>query len=692
MTVAPLPSPPTATTLRRLADSAPLWIAAFDGRLKCFYVNRAFAEGVAPDEAPDRLIGRSLQDLLGTDWPLLRADALDAVLREGRTSRFEMSWPQGRGHGRWVEAVLTPHLSPQEEPLGFFLLIHDLTAHHALERALLESEERLGRFMRASMEGVLFHQDGIIQDANPALCDLVGLRLHELIGTPWIELIEPDLREEVSARLTSDEPVALETTLVDASGTRMPVDLLDRRTLMQGRLTRVTILRDARDRHAAQARMDYLAHHDVLTGLPNRHAFVAHLEHMMVASEAAQTQLALLFIDLDHFKRVNDSVGHTAGDSVLKFISARICDRVRSSDWVARFGGDEFMVLLPGMRDPADVTRVAEKLLACIALPILIDGRPISVTASLGIAVYPSHGLRPQRLIQHADAAMHVAKSRGRARFEVFEESVAHTAYHRLVLEGQLGHAIEHQEFALQFQPQVSAVDGSVTGAEALIRWQHPERGLLTPDEFITLAEQHRLIVPIGTWVLEEAARCAVHWHAQGHPLSVAVNLSSVQFESPDFIAGVTELLAHTPLPRGWLELEITERMLMHDLASARTRLQELRALGVRLSVDDFGTGTSSLGHLRDLPIDKLKIDRTFVQDLSHDPRTQAIARAIIELARGLGLTVVAEGVETASQYQRLRELGCHQLQGLGVSAPLSCQDFDTWLAERRDTSRPCAP
>ncbi len=685
------PAPSVSTpTLFRVADSTPGWLAGFDAEHRCFYANRAFAETVAPDQPRRTLIGRTLAELMGQGWFDRHADTLRSVIEQRACPRFECDWqPLATAQAqrlRWIEVILTPHLSPKNAAQGYFLQVHDLTHHHALESALLESEERLARFSHASLEGIVFHDHGRVVDANPAACELLDRRLHELIHQPWLDLVTPEHRSELQQRLSGTDVVSMETVLVTAPGSTLPIDLVDRPTLVDGRLMRVAVLRDASDRHATQQHIDYLAHHDVLTGLPNRHAIVVQLEHLMQASQAADTLLALLFIDLDHFMRVNDSVGHTAGDQVLKIIAKRVQDRLRSSDWVARFGGDEFMVLLPGMRDQADVLRVADKLADCIALPIHIDGRPISVTASIGVAVFPQHGQVPQRLLQHADAAMHVAKARGRATVAVFEEAVAQSAYDRLVLEGQLGHAIEHEEFALLFQPQVRTRDQKVVGVEALIRWQHPERGLLAPDEFIALAEQHRLIVPIGNWVLAEAARCARLWHAAGHAITVAVNLSTLQFQASDFVDIVADLLDSSGLPSGWLELELTERMLMDDVPAVRSRLLQLRALGVRLSVDDFGTGYSSLGHIKELPIDKMKIDRSFVKELSSDPRSQAIARTIVELARGLGLTAVAEGVETPVQCRILRALNCDQVQGMGVCPPLNAQDLQLWL-ERYSSS-----
>jgi len=669
--------------LRSLADSVPLMMGYHEaGELRCTYANQPYAQAFGFDAAS--VLGLNIPQVLGEELAQHVQPFIAQALRSGERCSCEQELALADGRRLWTELAFAPQRDSGGRVLGLFVLISDLTRHHSAERAMIESEERLAKFMQASVEGILFHHDGRIADANPAICELLGQSLHQLLGRRVLDLIAPEQRSRVAHVAASGKEVTYETALMHRDGGRLPVEFIERSGLQQGRPMRMTIVRDVRDRHATQARLHYLAHHDPLTGLPNRAAFLAQLEHLMVAARAAGTQLALLFIDLDHFERVNDSVGHTAGDALLKTVARRIGDQVRSTDRLARFGGDEFMVLLPGVRDPADVIHVANKLLTAVSAPLSIEGRPISVTPSLGIALYPRDGGTPDVLIKHADAAMHVAKSRGRATYAIFEPRVATAAYANLVLEGQLGHAIEHEEFALLFQPQVRCSDGEPVGVEALIRWQHPERGLLSPDEFIGLAEQHRLIVPIGAWVLREAARCARHWHQQGLDLTVAVNLSTLQFQAPGFVDSIDALLRDTGLPSGWLELELTERMLMDDVPAVRERLQQLRELGVRLSVDDFGTGYSSLAHLKELPIDKMKIDRSFVRELPQQRQATAIARAIIQLASGLGLGVVAEGVETEAQQRFLTETGCDQLQGLGISAPLSAAHLENWVRARR--------
>jgi diguanylate cyclase (GGDEF)-like protein len=447
-------------------------------------------------------------------------------------------------------------------------------------------------------------------------------------------------------------------------------------------------VRDIRDRHAAQARIHHLAHHDPLTGLPNRNSFIERLETQMGAAADAAHGFALLFIDLDHFKRVNDSLGHLAGDTLLRTTATRIVGTLRSTDVVSRFGGDEFMVLLPGLGAGGAPRKhaedVAAKLLRAIEVPLTAESRPISVTPSIGIAMFPEDGDTADELVKHADTAMYLAKSRGRANYQFFDRGLAGTAYAALVMEGELAHALERAEFELHFQPQVHARSGELVGIEALIRWNHPERGLLLPDEFIPVAERQRLMLPIGQWVLAEALACASRWRARGLlAVPVAVNLSTVQFQSAGFVDAVAQLLPRGADAGRLLELEITERMLMDNLPEVAQRLARLQAMGVRISVDDFGTGYSSLGHLKHLPIDKLKIDRSFVHDLPAHADSAAIAHAIVQMGRSLGLAVVAEGVETEAQRRFLADHGCDALQGLLVSPPLPLAAFEAWLAAR---------
>ena len=678
-----------AALFRLLADNVPVQIAYYSASdFRCRFANKLYAQTFGRDEMT--IIGATFAEVIGAEAAREIEPQVERMLAQRRPVFYERRLGGPDGAVRWIEVHLLPHLDEvglagSGPPVGAFVLINDITRHRLAEQAAHESEERLAKFMQASAEGIVFHRDGCITDANPPICALTGYSLEEILGRKTIEFIAPDHAARVGAVIESGQETAYESVLLDKHGQRIPVEFIVRTMMRNGERLRMTIVRDIRDRHTAQARIHHLAHHDALTGLPNRNSFMEHLEHSMLAPIEGESRLALLFIDLDHFKRVNDSLGHLVGDTLLRTVSARIVASLRATDVVSRFGGDEFVVLLSGLaagaQHSADAEEVAQKLLTAIGAPVVAEGRPLSVTPSVGIALYPGDGNTPEELVKHADSAMYLAKARGRANYLFFERGMAASAYAELVLEGQLAQALERGEFVLHFQPQVRARDGALVGAEALIRWRHPERGLLLPAHFIALAEQRQLMLPIGQWVLAEAARCARRWRAMGlNVRPVAVNLSGVQFHASGFVDGVAQVLASAEIGAGMLELELTERMLMDDLAQVKQRLVQLKAMGLQISVDDFGTGYSSLGHLKELPIDKVKIDRSFVHDLPENRDSVAITRAIVQMGHSLGMTVTAEGVETDAQWAYLAGQGCDGLQGLLISAPLPAAAFEEWL------------
>ncbi len=672
--------------LRLLAENMPALIAYYEaGSFTCRFANQRYAQTFG--WTSESILGRTFSDVIGESAAEQIRPYVDRVLHELQPAAYErvIDTPKGPRH---IEVHLLPHVAGSEA-IGCFVLISDITRHRLAEAALRESEERLAKFMHASVEGIIFHKDGVITDANPPALALMGYRLAEVLGRKALDFIAPDHVARAASVMASGQETAYESVVVDKLGRRVPVEFIVRTVHRNGDSTRMTIVRDLRDRHAAQARIHHLAHHDTLTGLPNRGAFMEQLDHQIAGARENGDQLALLFIDLDHFKRVNDSLGHLVGDTLLRTVAARITASLRGTDGVARFGGDEFMVLLPQVAQQADVEEVAGKLLQSICAPLHADGRPISVSASAGIALFPHDGGTPQELIKHADTAMYLAKARGRAHYRFFDRAMASSAYAALVMEGELAHALDRSEFELYYQPQVSARDGGIVGAEALIRWHHPQRGLLLPSAFIPVAEQQRLMLPIGQWVLREAARAAARWHAEGLAVApVAVNLSTMQFRSPGFIDMVAQVLRDEGVDGHLIELELTERMLMDDLAEVSAKLRMLAELGVRLSVDDFGTGYSSLGHLKELPIDKMKIDASFVKDLPDNRGSSAITRAIIQMARSLGITAIAEGVETEVQRSFLTLNGCDEFQGELIGKPMPASAFEQWVRSRGPLQR----
>ena len=674
----------SADQFRLLADNVPALIACYDAATRrCLFANKQYARTFGCNERS--IVGRTFAEVIGEAAAREIAPQVDHVLEQREAVMYERRVFDSQGQPRWLEVNLLPHLHPDGTPQSCFVLISDITKHRLAEAAVRESEERLGKFMQASAEGIVFHKDGLVTDANPPICALTGYTLQEMLGRHVLSFIAPEHVARVLGVMSAGQETTYELAIVHKDGTPIPVEFIVRTMVRNGERYRMTIVRDMRDRHAAQERIHHLAHHDVLTGLLNRGAFMERIDLLMEAARGTEGRLALLFVDLDHFKRVNDSLGHLVGDTLLRTVAARITDCLRATDVVARFGGDEFMVLLPAAQQRDDAEEVAHKLLRAIEAPLEVEGQSLSVTPSIGIAIFPDHGETPATLIKHADTAMYVAKSRGRANCQFFEASMAHMAYEALLLEIQLGHALERGEFELLYQPLVRAGDGTCVGAEALIRWHHPERGLLGPEDFVPVAEQRRLMQRIGRWSMRQALRAAKAWRERhGLPaMPVTVNMSALEFHAEEFVDDVAALLREEGVPGDWLELDLTERVLMDDIEGVQKALARLRRLGVRIAIDDFGTGHSSLAHLRELAVDRIKIDHSFVGGLPGDASAEAIVRAVVQLAHGLKLTVTAEGVETERQRAALAAMGCDVIQGYLISRPLAAAAFGDWLASR---------
>ena len=434
-----------------------------------------------------------------------------------------------------------------------------------------------------------------------------------------------------------------------------------------------------------QAELYYLANYDSLTGIPNRMLLGDRLDHACRDAKRKGRLVALLFVDLDRFKQINDSLGHSAGDAVLRKVADRLKATARGADTVARIGGDEFVILMEDLDDPADVDMVAQRLVNSMRDPIEFLGHSLIATVSVGSAIYPNDDSETSPLLAKADAAMYQAKKGGRDRFCRYSADTAMYNPASMLLVNDLRRAIECNELVLHFQPQVDIASEDLRGVEALVRWQHPERGLVLPGQFISVAEDSNLIVPLGEWVLREAFRQLREWKEMGlPPLRMSINISAMQFrqgELPRFLAG--QLAAYAIDPR-YIELELTESVLMHDMDAVLQTLQEIKALGVSLAIDDFGTGFSSLSYLRRFPIDRLKIDQSFVRDIERTPANESIARAIVGLANSLSLDIVAEGIETPAEKVVLVHMCCTEGQGYLFAKPLSAADIVAWITSHR--------
>ncbi|HYI12393.1 MAG TPA: EAL domain-containing protein [Thermoanaerobaculia bacterium] len=451
----------------------------------------------------------------------------------------------------------------------------------------------------------------------------------------------------------------------------------------------IGLIRDITARKSAEQQIEYQAYHDALTGLANRRLFQEHLSLALALAQRRKSLVAVLFLDLDHFKVVNDSLGHTVGDELLREVARRLKSAVREGDTVARVGGDEFTIVLQELprRDGAD--EVARKVLRTLAEPMEISGNRLYVTTSIGVTLFPDDGDDAEALLKNADTAMYRAKADGRNTYHLATRELSRSTHERMTLESGLHRALESGEFELLYQPQVETDDMNIVGMEALLRWNHPDRGVIAPEQFIAVAEERGLILPIGEWVIRKACHGARRFHDLGVPhFRVSVNLSARQFRDPSLLSIVESAIAEARIDPHTLELEITETVAMEDVALTMSTLAQLRKRGVTIAIDDFGTGHSSLSYLKRFPIDALKIDRGFVFDLPDGFEDAAIVSSIIQLANGLGLRVVAEGVETREQLDFLRESGCREVQGFYFSYPVALEEVERLVAAGQAVER----
>ncbi|AXS80473.1 bifunctional diguanylate cyclase/phosphodiesterase [Dechloromonas sp. HYN0024] len=553
---------------------------------------------------------------------------------------------------------------------------------------LTEREAIFQTTMEAALVGIYILQDQRFKYVNPCMSRLFGYASEEMVaGMGPLDVIVPEqqaaVAEEMLARAAGTPGSRYEVTAVRKDGSTFPAMVYGAPSAFEGRPASVGTLLDISVQKAAEQRISELADYDALTGLPNRRLLRQRFVQLIAAAEREQSQIAVIFLDLDHFKRVNDSLGHSVGDELLCQVAHRLDSAVRRIDTVARLGGDEFIFSMPGFHSAA-AAEVARRLIDVFARPFKVVGHELTVTPSLGICIYPHDGLDLETLLKNADTAMYRAKELGRNAFQFYAAEMNTATLDRLLMESNLRRALTQNEFILHYQPLVHLESGVVIGVEALIRWQHPDLGLIMPDSFIHIAEETGLINPIGDWVLCEACRQAKAWYDEGlPPLVMAVNVAPVQFRQQGFVEMVAGALASTGLDAGLLELELTERTVMHDADVNLGMLSALHRMGVELSLDDFGTGYSSLAYLKRFPVGKLKIDRSFVNDLETDPDDWAIASTIVSMGRSLRITVLAEGVETGEQLAQLRKMGCDMAQGYYFSRPIAAAKMTEILRQQ---------
>ena len=616
-----------------------------------------FVSMVHPDDAPRVTHLRSEAERgipYGLDFRIVRADS----------------------NVRWVRAHSIPEVADDGTVLKLIGTMMDDTDRVEADRDQRVAESRFETgFEQAAIGAAIADLNGVPTRVNPAVCSFLGRPAEMLVGRRWTDFTYPDdapLGPSVETRLAAGHDTHQdERRFVRPDGSI--VWALCNVTLVRDEIGKpqyfFTQLQDITGRKAVEEELVHQALHDALTGLPNRALLTDRLVHGLAGSRRRGSQVGVIFLDVDHFKVVNDSLGHNSGDDLLRQAAARIAGAIRPGDTVARFGGDEFVVVCDDVH-LLETELIAQRVLEALSQPCVISSQDVNVTASLGIAIADSEAT-PESLLRDSDAAMYRAKERGRGRIEVFDETVRSKAERRLATESALRRALERDEFRLYYQPIIDLSTGAMVSAETLLRWQHPDRGLVSPAEFIPIAEDTGLIVPIGAWVLEKACVQLVEWQRTAPDLTIAVNVSVRQMLAPDFVRMVEDVLLRTAARPADLCLELTESVFMEDVDYFSRTLAGLKALGLQIAIDDFGTGYSSLSYLKRFPVDGVKVDRSFIDGLGTEPHDSALVAAIVAMAAALDLEVTAEGVETAQQLAIVRRLGCPRAQGFYLARPM---------------------
>ena len=684
-------APPDGEVLfREFAENVPeiVWIREA-GSEQILYVNPAWK--VITDHSPPRSRDDFLQLVHPDDLERVTSEARAAIFG-GVNHRYRIVRPDGSQ--RWLHM----RTFAVRDALGRIYRVAGIGKDVTDE---VFKDQKLRQFraaVDASADLVLLIDPKRMRyvDINDTASRTLGYSREELLAMgPSAIFSAPgdELARSYERLMVGDQaPARVEGVYRRKDGTTFPVESFRRVVAsVEGDII-VATARDISARRQTEAQLAYLAQFDSLTDLPNRLLFRDRLAQTIAQAQRTRHPAAVLLIDLDRFKLVNDTQGHAVGDELLKETALRLSQCVRNGDTVGRFGGDEFGVVLSGLGKPGDASRVAQKMLDALARPVVLNGHETYITASVGITLYPGDGTEPDSLLANADVAMYRAKELGRNQCQYFTQEMNERAQQWMVMGTALRRALECEEFRLYYQPKVDLATGKVCGFEALLRWQHPGRGLVYPLEFIPLLEDTGLIVPVGEWVLQSACAQVKAWRDAGLPaLPVAVNLSARQFQQKDLESSVRRILREVGVDPSLIQFELTESLLMRDPEGAARTLLSLKELGVRLSVDDFGTGYSSLAYLKRFPLNELKIDRVFVRDIATNPDDAAITLAIISLAHSLGLEVVAEGVETEAQLNLLRLHGCDEMQGFYFARPQTATDCTATLIEGRRLKEPAA-
>ncbi len=646
-------------------------------------------------EMVTRHLGYTSEELEGRRLDCLYPDEaaytgfISELEKQGRLRDYQIQLKHRDGHGVWFSCHAGFRHDIRGRRIGIELTGHDIGQQKQQQSMLTH----LSRITEQTADVVVItNVHGIIEYVNPAFEKVTGYRPDEVLGKHPNLFASDQQSEEFYAHMWS--------TLL--AGKVYRNNLINRRkdeSLFHAEITITPLMdekaeithfiataRDISEHIRDKVRLKHLTHHDSLTDLPNRSLFLDRLQQAISKARHHDRLVAVLFLDLDRFKNINDSLGHSAGDRLLQQLGERFRRTIREGDTIARFGGDEFVIMLDDFDSDNSLSLIAQKILNSLAMPFEIEGHEIFITASIGISISPDDGKDPDTLLRNADIAMYRAKELGKNNFQYYSESMTARVFERLTLENNLRHALERNEFILHYQPQIDVRNGRIFGVEALLRWQHPDLGLVMPGNFVPLLEETGLIEPVGIWVLETACRQSCQWHESGMGfLHMSVNLSSRQFNNSQFIGSLQNIIEETGVNPEYLELELTESMLMRNTTATTAALNKLNQLGVRFAIDDFGTGYSSLNYLRRFPIETIKIDRTFIRDIIEDDDDRAICSAIIGMTRSLSLNVIAEGVETHEQIDFLKNRKCHYIQGNVFSPAVTAEEMTRLLARQID-------
>src|SRR5512143_2505515 len=680
---------------RLLLDSSPEAIFGVDTQGICTFVNPACLAMLGYTQ--EEMLGKSVHQLIhhtypdGRPYPKEHCHIRCSTL-QGQPVHVDSEVHWRKDGTRFPVEYWSHPMYRNGELVGAVVNFVDISERKRAEEALRESEARFRAMAEHSADWIWsIDVEGRHTYSNQRGLDNLGYTAEAFFAMDFDSLVHPDdlalLRATLKHALTAQQGwqnIVLRWRHRNGSYRTLESNASALFNEAGQLIGFQGVDRDITERRQAEERIAFLAHHDALTGLPNRVLLRDRYEHALAMAERSRAKVAMLFLDLDNFKVVNDTLGHAAGDELLLEVVKRLSLCTRESDTISRQGGDEFILLLNDVPELEAVERIATEILGQLAEPVEINGHVLNASCSIGVAIYPEDGGDFDGLLQKADTAMYNAKDAGRNTYRFFDEQMNLQAREHLLLQNRLHQALFRAEFCLHYQPQIEIASGRVIGVEALLRWNNPELGEVAPARFIPVAEDSGLIVPIGAWAMEEACRRAQAWRQAGwSDLTMSVNLSALQFRRAGLIETVAGALERSGLPPHLLELELTESILLQDVDNNLDTVRRLKALGVRLSIDDFGTGYSSLSYLKRFAVDRLKIDRTFVRDISTDPDDAAIVRAVIQLARSLRLGIIAEGVETQEQLAFLRDEGCQEVQGFLFSRPLAAAAFEDFLRQR---------